>query len=294
MLKECCKQKNIPLVLPVSEDTILRFVLWLACDRKVSHATIGVYLAGIKQLHTIHGVPMPEARPAVVKLILQGKRNSEAANPAAAVRQRKPVTAAILKELKSQIRDSELELLDKRLLWCVCTILFFGALRASEALCTDRKVFDPRFTLCTEDVTRTEKILHLRIKCPKEEKKGRDTAVAIPAAADADICAVTAWDKWRALQPPSDPAQPVFRWKSGEPLTVAQLNKQLQQLLGAHFSGISTHSFRIGAASAMGKLGFSDDEIKSAGRWASPAFERYIRFGKARRTRIVEKFAQEI
>ncbi len=37
-----------------------------------------------------------------------------------------------------------------------------------------------------------------------------------------------------------------------------------------------THSFRIGTASMLGALGFSDEEVKAVGRWSSRAFEEYM------------------
>ena len=39
----------------------------------------------------------------------------------------------------------------------------------------------------------------------------------------------------------------------------------------------TTHSFRIGACSTLSQQGLSADSIRSAGRWRSSAFKRYIR-----------------
>ena len=38
-----------------------------------------------------------------------------------------------------------------------------------------------------------------------------------------------------------------------------------------------THSFRIGAAKHAAKIGKSDDEIMTMGRWKSDSYKRYIR-----------------
>jgi len=291
MLRQCCAEKNIPLTLPVSEETLTKFVLWLSCERKVSHATVSVYLAGIRQLHIQHGVSFPDSRPNILRMLLQGKKNSEIVQKNNTGTGRKPVTPDILKDLKSAITLHDLPLVDKRLLWTVCTALFFGAFRASELLCRDTHSFDPGFALQRKDIICTGNTLQVIVKCPKEEKQGKNTTVTVHAAADTSICPVQAWMKWQALDPPADPEQPAFRWSSGHPLTVQRFNSTLKLLAGEKMPGISSHSFRIGAATTMGELGFSDDDIKAVGRWASPAFERYIRHGKARRNLVAKKFS---
>jgi len=72
-----CKEKSIPPILPATEETITKFVLWLSFTKKVSHATISVYLAGIRQLHLQHGVDCAALRSEYIKMLLKGKKNSE-------------------------------------------------------------------------------------------------------------------------------------------------------------------------------------------------------------------------
>jgi hypothetical protein len=86
--------------------------------------------------------------------------------------------------------------------------------------------------------------------------------------------------------------QPAFRFSSGVPLTGGKLNGLLKEWLGEAVPGISTHSFRIGAASLMGKLGFSDKDVKAVGRWGSRAFEGYIRLPRTKRRLVAEKLAR--
>jgi len=84
---------------------------------------------------------------------------------------------------------------------------------------------------------------------------------------------------------------PHFRDDNGKPLTITALNKLLKKLLGEK-TGISSHSFRIGAATAMGALGFANHEIQSLGRWKSDAYNRYIRRGKSARAVAVKAFSK--
>jgi hypothetical protein len=77
-------------------------------------------------------------------------------------------------------------------------------------------------------------------------------------------------------------------------LTGSKLNKLLKEWIGEVVPGVSTHSFRIGAASMMGKLGFSDNDVKAVGRWGSRAFESYIRLPRTKRKMVAEKLAKYV
>jgi hypothetical protein len=85
---------------------------------------------------------------------------------------------------------------------------------------------------------------------------------------------------------------PAFRFSSGVPLTGTKLNRLLREWLEDAAPGISTHTFRIGAASLMGKLGFADKDVKAVGRWSSRAFEGYMRLPRTKRKLVAEKLAK--
>ena len=66
----------------------------------------------------------------------------------------------------------------------------------------------------------------------------------------------------------------------GEPLTRYQFNAMLRRALNfahVHDDHISSHSFRIGAASTAAQSSVSIDDIRAMGRWRSNAVLRYIR-----------------
>jgi Phage integrase SAM-like domain len=77
MLRECCKEKGMELVLPVTESVIMKFVLWLAEERGVSSVTISVYLSGIKNLHVMRGMGSPNLRSEQVNLVFKGMANGK-------------------------------------------------------------------------------------------------------------------------------------------------------------------------------------------------------------------------
>ena len=73
---------------------------------------------------------------------------------------------------------------------------------------------------------------------------------------------------------------PLFKFKSGEPVTHSFFNSSLKSLL--NFIGLNTavykgHSFRIGAATSAAARGVPLSVIQNMGRWKSNAFHNYIR-----------------
>jgi hypothetical protein len=149
MLAKCCKEKRLKFEWPVPETTITKFVLWLAFDRNLNSNSIGTYLAGIRQSHINRGIEEPKIRTDRITQLLKGKANLDREKQK---ERRKPVTPDILRLIKARINDSDLVLIDKRMVWSAVAILFFGAMRGNELLCRNVQEFDPTYTLCTEDV----------------------------------------------------------------------------------------------------------------------------------------------
>lgn len=217
LLALCCIRNHIKLELPLSEDTTLQFVIWLAYERKVGASTIKNYLAGIRQLHINKGVRIPELHTEMVNLVIKGKQHKDAArNRIEGKEERQPVTPDILRLLKARLGQTDMSNTDKRLVWAVCTSTFFGAFRIHEILSRETSQFDPSFTLCGEDIQLItaqdgSKSLQYRIKAPKENKVGRSVLVDV-FEAPADICPVRAFEKWTNHSHPMKKGQPAFRW----------------------------------------------------------------------------------
>ena len=70
----------------------------------------------------------------------------------------------------------------------------------------------------------------------------------------------------------------------------------LRKLLGKHLVGykrkVTSHSFRAGLASLMGKLGYSDDDIMAVGRWSSRSFEAYMKLPRTKRLMMAKKIGR--
>ena len=120
-------------------------------------------------------------------------------------------------------------------------------------------------------------MLRVFLKRSKTDQYGRGTEVFI-GATDNDLCPVSAAQSYVAHRGVS--AGAFFCSAGGVPLVKSRFVQLVRSALtraGIPVSGYSGHSFRIGAATATAEAGIPDSVIQALGRWASPAFLRYVR-----------------
>ncbi len=176
MLKKCSAYSKVNMNLPLTEKQVLVFVDWLARVRGLKSTTINSYLAGLRQLHIVTGLPAPELRSELVKLVLKGISNQNGI----AKRQknwegRLPMTVTTMLLFKNFIRTSKFSEPDKALIWAASTVAFAGAFRIHEILAKTESTFDPNFTLLTEDTNLTssngQEILHVKLNPVMQSQK---------------------------------------------------------------------------------------------------------------------------
>ena len=93
-----------------------------------------------------------------------------------------------------------------------------------------------------------------------------------------DLCPVRAVTTYAAVRESASGA--FFHFQDGTPLAKPRFVEAVRQALGQAgipSEGYSGHSFRLGAATAAAQCGLQDSIIQALGRWASPAYLRYIR-----------------
>lgn len=174
-LSACEKHFKKTLKFPLNTNDIILFMGYLLTVRKVKGATIDVYLSALRAIHLSKGVAIKELRPDIVKSIVSGQKNLDSLKKDNG-NQRLPVTISVMKLLKLEIRELNESNNFKRLIWAVCSLNFFGALRVHESLSINVSSFDPVNTLLGRDLTvksvkigkENIKILQVRIKSPKE------------------------------------------------------------------------------------------------------------------------------
>jgi hypothetical protein len=301
LLATYCKENSIPFSLPVDDSVLLGFIHWLAYKREVKSGTISSYLAGIRKLYIVKGIPEPNIRTELVQMILQGRKNIEAGNKLRGPpTQRQPATPDILLLFKSRLFSWQTNNNDKVTIWTVATLLFHGAFRGGELLCKTTEQFDPAFTLLRKDIQLVkdndkdgQSVVQVKLKAPKEDKDSKATIVDV-FQSKTNICPVKAFTKWSKLTKSDSPDQPAFRLSTGIPLTARKFNCVLKDRLTGYIDDqkILAHSFRSGAASMMGSIGYSDKDVKAVGRWSSRVFETYIKLPRTKRQSIAKKLGQ--
>lgn len=299
-LAKCEACRGITFSWPMTVANVLVFVEWLVSVRKVKASTINVYLSGVRNAHIMKGLDPPVIRSEIVKLVLKGKHHKEISENATVDKvTRLPVTKAMLELLREEVKKLELVNADKLLVWAVMTLAWNGAFRINELLCKDETVFDPAFCLLAGEVVLTKnaagnELLKVTVKCPKEDRKGKGAVIEVFEGRD-QCCAVGAFKKWQKTAVLTR-GSPLFRFKSGVPLTGRKLNSLLKCMLKDHicFSAgtVTAHSFRIGLASELAARGLSDDEIKQAGRWSSRVFEMYVKLPRVKRARVAKEICR--
>ena len=78
-----------------------------------------------------------------------------------------------------------------------------------------------------------------------------------------------------------DEHEQLFVFRDGTPVTSGQFRNVLKHSLksaGLNKDYYGTHSFRIGRATDLSKFGYSVEQIKKVGRWASNSVFKYIRY----------------
>jgi len=292
-----CKENKIKFELPVSEAVITGYVHWLVIIKKKKSSTVSGYLAGIRKLHIIKGMPVPVIRTELIQMVLKGGKNIEDAERLrSGGHERQPVTPDILELIKIRLRSWDSAEVDKCMVWTVCTLLFHGAFRGGELLCKSSHQFDPAFDLLRKDIVLVSdknnkqlSTVQVKVKAPKEKKDNRAEIVDIYQS-DTKICPVRAFRKWHTATKSYQDDQPAFRFSSGIPLTAGQFNSILKERLkGFLDQNISAHSFRAGAASMLAQLGYSEKEVKAVGRWSSRAVENYVKLNRSKRMEVAKK-----
>ena len=297
MLYKCSSETNSNFSLPLTTSDILTFTAWLL-NRGIKSSTISSYLAGLRQVHLTNGHVIPEIRSDLVSQILKGQSHLDSISPTPNPT-RLPVTPTILRILKYEIRHSSLSKLNKPLLWLLCTLAFHGSFRIIELLSKTKNFFDPDFCLLGRDVNLKSftlnnsliSVITVTVKSPKAGRPNTKDIIDIYPT-NTDLCPVKAFISYTKTNPVSDLNLPFFSLDSGTPVTGNHFNKLLKlwllPYLDTTWGYISGHSFRAGIPSILGSLGFSDSDIKLAGRWSSRAFETYLKLPRTRRLAMAE------
>ena len=299
----CERDSGVILGLPWGARELQVFVGW-CLEEQLSGSTINQYVSNVRTLHRDWQLKMDDTDWVFLSQVIKGHDNLRTPYPG-----RVTITPELLFEFKKRLSKSKMSVPNRRMIWVVVTALFQGCFRVGELVSPSKTQFCPDSTLRSQDVKITScrvggkevSMLLVSLRRPKEAR-GKRQNVEVEIFDLGENCFYScprAWKKWReSSQLELVDSLPVFRWENGTLLTAQDLNKLLKEYLmdkvGNNGGYVATHSFRAGMVSVMGRLGYTDEEIKRQGRWASDCFLDYVKLGRAARLQEQWKLAESI
>ena len=159
------------------------------------------------------------------------------------------------------------------MIWAAMVTAFFGFLRVSEYTSKTIKGNTDEQTLGFDDVIVGTNSVAINIKGSKTDIFREGVTIRLMANYSS-ICPVMALKEFRSMHPSR--MGPLFTFKDGRFLTRRAISAFLKKFSGVE-ANLSSHSFRIGAATTLANLGHPRWLIQSLGRWSSECFKDYIR-----------------
>ena len=204
---------------------------------------------------------------------------------------RAPITPPILTTLGTNLWNSSRDHQDKVMLWAAMLTAFHGFLRVSEYTSSHAWSYNPSSTLCHEDITTTPSAIQIKIKASKTDPFRTGAYITLHRNYS-PLCPVQALTHYLNTHPTSQ--GPLFTWRDGRNLTRANLSSALQKIKPPHITNMSTHSFRIGAATTAAAAGYPRWLIQALGRWSSNCYKDYIRIPTATLQKVSQSLATQI
>lgn len=255
------------VAFPLCETNLVLYASQIA--QSSSYANVKLNLAAVKYFAIAHGYHV--GRYDRLYLVVRGIRKCQGRKfnkP-----KRTPVTPNLLRMIKSNLFASDYTFADKCMLWSAMTMAFFGLLRASEYTCKFVHQYDPETDLCLNDVRCTSVGVAVRIKASKTDvfREGVTIRIAPNATSICPVNALTNYLRTRTCK-----NGPLFMFQNGNFLRRADVSRSMKIFSGTS-ENMSSHSFRIGAATTLANLGYPRWLIQSLGRWSSDAYRSYLR-----------------
>ena len=239
----------------------------------MSHKNINLHLAAIKYFNNVHGFDLDINSFGRLYRLLRGIKRAQ--GPRFKKPPRIPITPQLLSLLGRNLWNSSTHFYDKTMLWAAMLTAFYGFLRVSEYTSSHATSLNPISTLLYEDARITSKSsITLHIKASKTDPFRLGVNIHLHKNNSA-LCPVTALTHFLNSHPTKK--GPLFTWHDGRFLTRNNLASALKKIKPPHIHNMSSHSFRIGAATTAAAAGCPRWLIQSLGRWTSNCYRDYIR-----------------
>lgn len=265
-----CQQMNM-VAFPLYQQNLILFVTELSLT--LSHGYIKSHLAAVNFFSHTNGYTTSFVPFKRLYLLLRGIKKYQGKK--FKKEKRIPVTPEMLFSIKFNLFNSSLIYNNKLMIWAAMLTAFFGFLRVSEYTSPNVHSFLPESTLCYNDITLQNTQISLTLKASKTDPFRSGTTVRL-AANGSPLCPVAALSAFMMNHPSQ--SGPLFVFHDGKYLTREKISKYLKQFISSMpVKNVSSHSFRIGAATTAARAGYPRWLIQTLGRWSSDCFREYIR-----------------
>ena len=251
-----------------SEKLVLSFLNNLLASN-LSWSQVNKILAGISFFGKLNNLPSCSSFLSVHQALKGYKRGTQNRD------NRMAITPLILTKLCSAVGSICFSRYEASLFRALFSLLFFGAFRISELVAPNKKSESNfKFEHMIWDISR----FSIFVPKSKTDQAAKGTWLTLHAFPDSPICPVRLVGQF--LQVRGAGGGSFFIHDNGIPLSVYQFNTVFRKCLTTLNLGglpLSSHSFRIGAATEAARLGLDVVSIKRIGRWQSDAYKLYIR-----------------
>lgn len=236
-------------------------------DKDVSGSTVGTALSALSFWFRILGWE-DITKDFLIRRVLKGWKRLTSSPDS-----RRPVSVPLLTNILSILPSICFSAYEVLLFQLAFSWAFFGAFRISELVSKNRR------SICgilAQDVLIADSFVSIQLRSSKTDTLSKGKRVVLKGYGG-PFCPVLLASSFSSCRP----STPVFLVHADSSnLSRFQFLRVFRiclSRLGLPPTEFSTHSFRIGAATAAHGMGFSDEELQRLGRWDSFRFSLYVR-----------------
>ena len=190
---------------------------------------------------------------------------------------RLPITSELLSKIIQILPVICTDLSESHLLSAAFSMAFACFLRVGELMLTKSTMIEKIIELEDKVMNETIGFFKINLRYSKTDQMGQGVVIQV-SGNPSKICAFSNMSTYLKVRPQKP--GPLFCHFNGEVLTWYQYKailKKALNILNIPAAKYNSHSFRIGAATEVVERGYSNEEVRMAGRWKSSVFKNYIR-----------------
>lgn len=282
--------------VPVSDKVVCQYAAYLAC--RLKYHSVKQYMNIIRILHKEAGFPNPLDNNWVLETTLRGIAKFKGK----VVKRKLPITPQLLLAIRGQLN---LTIVEDKVFWAVCLVLFFGFFRKSNVLAPSMGKFVP-----DKHLTRNHVLVHpegiingllIKVNWSKTiQHKERALLCPIPCLPNHPLCPTAACVSAFQATPCAPSTGPAFQLVDGQGYKPLLYNKFMSKLrntlvsLNVNPQEYAGHSFRRGSASWALLQGIPGETIKILGDWKSQAYLSYLSVSLEAKVTTMYEFAKAL